>query len=207
MVNLKRIYRLRFRIRSMWTFPHVDWLMLCSHLMSAFASISPSKFNIVSMVTQMQTQDIGSDPILCINVCVAIDTMSKVDGDVNANVKCKHASTWSHSWAHPLRWWHRCRWFSVSRSCSLSADRPPRPVAARTWKRIRKCRPWVQAAYPKCTRDHFVFLAELNNSGVAYGMGMNFCRYNKMVFLTTKYSSKCSFCHQKCPCTNQRPFE
>ena len=62
--------------------------MLCSHLTSAFASMSmspsPSKCNIASMVTQTQMQRLGLNSFFCINVCVAIDTMLNSDGDANA---------------------------------------------------------------------------------------------------------------------------
>ena len=37
-------------------------LMLCSHLTSAFASTSPSKFNIASMVMQTKMQSMGQNP-------------------------------------------------------------------------------------------------------------------------------------------------
>ena len=71
----------------------------CSHLTFAFASTSPSKFNIVSMETQTQTHRMdlnlfltfyidaenGFRPILCVCVCVSIDTMLNYDGDVDAN--------------------------------------------------------------------------------------------------------------------------
>ena len=70
------------------------WLKAYSHLMSAFvfASTSLSQFNIVSIVTQtqIQTQN-GSEPNLCITLCIAIDTKLNFDSDVdtNTNVKCE----------------------------------------------------------------------------------------------------------------------
>ena len=33
----------------------------------------------------------GSEPILCINVCIAIDSMLYFDGDAYADVKCEQA--------------------------------------------------------------------------------------------------------------------
>ena len=33
----------------------------------------------------------GFRPILCVCVCVSIDTMLNFDGDVDANVKCEHS--------------------------------------------------------------------------------------------------------------------
>ena len=68
----------------------------CSHLMSvfAFASTSLSKFNIALVMAQTQTQN-GSEPILSVSICFAIDTMLNFDGDANADVKCEQGSnTW-----------------------------------------------------------------------------------------------------------------
>ena len=50
---------------------------MCSHLTSAFAfaSMSPSKFNIASMVMQTQTHRMGSEPILYINVNLTVTLM------------------------------------------------------------------------------------------------------------------------------------
>ena len=58
----------------------------------AFVSTSPSKFNITSMVMQTQTQN-GSELILWVSICVAIDTMLNFDGDVDGNtdVKCEQS--------------------------------------------------------------------------------------------------------------------
>ena len=38
------------------------------------------------MVTKMQTQRMGSVPILCINVNITIDTMSQFDTKADANI-------------------------------------------------------------------------------------------------------------------------
>ena len=40
------------------------------------------------MVTQMQTQRM---PILCVNVCIAIDTMLNFYSDAKANINCEQA--------------------------------------------------------------------------------------------------------------------
>ena len=58
---------------------------LCSHSTSAFVSTSSSKFNITSMVTQMQTQRMSLKPFSVL--MFAIDTMLNFDGDANADVK------------------------------------------------------------------------------------------------------------------------
>ena len=60
--------------------PHVK---VCSHLTFAFASTSPSKFNIASMETQTQTHRMGLNPFLTFYIGV----------DANANVKCEHTFT------------------------------------------------------------------------------------------------------------------
>ena len=56
--------------------------------MFAFASMSPSKLNIVSMEMQKQTHGMGLNPF-----CT-------VDGDIdtNANVKCEHSIINKHSY-------------------------------------------------------------------------------------------------------------
>ena len=60
---------------------------LCSHLMFAFAfaSTSPSKFNIASMETQTQTHRMGLNPFLTFYI--------DVDAKAKANVKCEHSIT------------------------------------------------------------------------------------------------------------------
>ena len=57
-------------------------LMLCSHLTSALMSMSPSKFNIASMVMQMQKQKINL-------YSFSIDTMLNIDGVANPGIKCE----------------------------------------------------------------------------------------------------------------------
>ena len=61
--------------------------MLCSHMTSAFASTlaSPSKFNIAPILTQTQIQRMGSEPVVCVNVCIAIGTMLNFDGNANTD--------------------------------------------------------------------------------------------------------------------------
>ena len=59
---------------------NIDIFKVCSHLTFAFASTSPSKFNIASMETQTQTYRMGLNPFL--TFCI--------DVDANANVKCEH---------------------------------------------------------------------------------------------------------------------
>ena len=44
----------------------------------------------------MQTQ-IGSELILCINVCLAIDTMLNFNDDEKANVKCEQVLSYIHT--------------------------------------------------------------------------------------------------------------
>ena len=64
---------------------------ICSHLMSAFVSVSLSKFNIVSISMQMLMQKMGFRPNnLCIYVCITIDAMLNFDSDIDANadIKC-----------------------------------------------------------------------------------------------------------------------
>ena len=58
--------------------------MLCSHLTSAFAfvSMSLSKFNIASMVTQTKMQRMGYSLLQC-----SFD--SDVDANANVDVKCE----------------------------------------------------------------------------------------------------------------------
>ena len=58
-----------------------DGVKVCSNLTfaSAFASTSPSKFNIASMETQTQTHRMGLNPFLTFYI----------DVDANANVKCE----------------------------------------------------------------------------------------------------------------------
>ena len=58
---------------------------VCSHLTLAFAfaSTSPSKFNIASMETQTQMHRMGLNPFLTFYI----------DGDANANVKCEKTFT------------------------------------------------------------------------------------------------------------------
>ena len=63
--------------------------MLCSHL--TYESKLPSKFNIASMVTQTQKTENGSEPFLCVNICVAIETMLNFDGGTNADAMCEQA--------------------------------------------------------------------------------------------------------------------
>ena len=58
-------------------------------LTSAFASTSPSKFNIASMEMHTQTHRMGLNPFLTFYV----DAMLNVDGDANVNVKCEHTLT------------------------------------------------------------------------------------------------------------------
>ena len=41
--------------------------------------------------------EIGSELILCINVCVAIDTMLNFNDDENEDIKCKQVSGYSHT--------------------------------------------------------------------------------------------------------------
>ena len=64
-------------------------LKVCSHLTSAFAfaSTSPSQFNIASMETQTQKHRIGLNPVLMFY----IDAMLNIDA--NPNVKCEHTIT------------------------------------------------------------------------------------------------------------------
>ena len=59
-------------------------LKVCSHLAFAFAfaSTSPSKFNIASMGTETQTHRMGLNPFLTFYI--------GVDANANANVKCEH---------------------------------------------------------------------------------------------------------------------
>ena len=59
---------------------------LCEHSTFAFASTSPSKFNIASMETQTQTHRMGLNPFLTFY----IDAMLNVDA--SAKVKCEHSS-------------------------------------------------------------------------------------------------------------------
>ena len=58
--------------------------------MSRFAS--PSKFNIVSIATQMLTQRM-SDPFSVFAFCITIDAMLNFDGDVDADVKSEQSTT------------------------------------------------------------------------------------------------------------------
>ena len=66
----------------------------CSHLTDEFAP--PSKFNIVSIATQMLTRRMGSDPI-CVCVCAIPNAMLNFDSDVDANantdIKCEQDSS------------------------------------------------------------------------------------------------------------------
>ena len=57
---------------------------VCSHLAFVFASTSPSKFNIASMVMQTQTHRMGLNPFLTVYI--------DVDANANAKVKCEHTS-------------------------------------------------------------------------------------------------------------------
>ena len=62
---------------------------------SAFASTlaSPSKFNIAPILTQTQIQRMGSEPVVCVNVCIAIGTMlNMLNFDGNANTD---ADSWT----------------------------------------------------------------------------------------------------------------
>ena len=54
--------------------------MLCSHLTSAFVSTSLFHGDANAKAEN------GPGPILCVNVCVAIDIMLKFDGDAHAEV-------------------------------------------------------------------------------------------------------------------------
>ena len=58
-------------------------LKVCSHLTFAFASMSPSKFNIASMETQTQTQmhRMGLNPFMTFYITLNVDA--------NANIKCE----------------------------------------------------------------------------------------------------------------------
>ena len=78
-----------FRLRIGTHHECVVTLKVCSHLTfaSAFASTSPSKFNIASMETQTQTHRMGLNPLLTFYF----------DVDANANVRCEHTLTSSGS--------------------------------------------------------------------------------------------------------------
>ena len=65
---------------------HVTSAFPCSHLAFAFASTSPSKFNIALMETQTQTHRMGLNPFLTFYI----------DVDANANVKCEHSITFKN---------------------------------------------------------------------------------------------------------------
>ena len=58
--------------------------MLCSHLMSAFVSTATSH-------RQSSNAKNGSEAIVYVSVCIAIDTMLNFEGDANADVKCEQA--------------------------------------------------------------------------------------------------------------------
>ena len=64
--------------------------MLCSHLTSAFASTSPSKFNIASKVMQTQTLRMGLNPFsvlafgLLLTQCFTLILMIKQTSSVNS---------------------------------------------------------------------------------------------------------------------------
>ena len=63
-------------------------LKVCSHLTFAFASTSPSKFNIVSMETRTQMHRMGLNPFLTFSIDAVLNFDSDIDA--NANVKCEH---------------------------------------------------------------------------------------------------------------------
>ena len=49
------------------------------------------------MMTQKQNVENGTEPILYVNICIAIDTMLNFDGDTNTDVKCEKAFTHSRN--------------------------------------------------------------------------------------------------------------
>ena len=53
--------------------------------------MSLQKFNICINGDANAGAEIGSEPILCVNVYVATDTMLNFYGDANVDVKCKQA--------------------------------------------------------------------------------------------------------------------
>ena len=57
-------------------------IKVCSNFMFAFASTSPSKFNIASIETETHRHRIGLNPFLTFYI--------DVDANANANVKCEH---------------------------------------------------------------------------------------------------------------------
>ena len=67
-------------------------LKVCSHLTFAFAfaSTSPSKFNISSMETQMHMHRMDLNPFLTFYIDAMLNFDSDVDANANANVKCEH---------------------------------------------------------------------------------------------------------------------
>ena len=56
----------------------------------AFASTSPSKFNISSMETQTHTHRMGLNPFLTFYIDAMLNFDGDVDANANANVKCEH---------------------------------------------------------------------------------------------------------------------
>ena len=63
--------------------------MLCSHLTSSFVSISMvlSQFNIECLTYGDANAGRRAEPILYINIYVAIDTMSNFDFDTNTDAR------------------------------------------------------------------------------------------------------------------------
>ena len=59
-----------------------------SHLPSTFTSMAASQC--INGDTNTNTEN-GSEPILCINICITIDAMLNFDSDANADVKCEQA--------------------------------------------------------------------------------------------------------------------
>ena len=71
--------------------------MVCSNLTFAFASMSPSKFNIASMETQTQTQmhRMGLNPFMTFYITLNVDA--------NANIKCEQPLKAHSHWQKPER--------------------------------------------------------------------------------------------------------
>ena len=61
-----------------------------THPNGMHTSTSPSKLNISSMVMSKINAEIGSEPVIFVKVCIAIDTILNFDGGTNADVKYEH---------------------------------------------------------------------------------------------------------------------
>ena len=75
---------------------------VCSHLTFAFAfaSMSPSEFNIASMEMQTQMHRMGLNPFLTFYIDAMLNFDYEVEANANANVKCELTINSKHMTMH-----------------------------------------------------------------------------------------------------------